>query len=51
MRKIAHMTSAEIFEKVKTVSRALTDVEASTKYDGSPVFKVRWAGRVRASFS
>jgi hypothetical protein len=33
-------TLADTFETVRTVGLALPDVEASTKYDGSPVLKV-----------
>ncbi len=31
---------ADVFERVRTVGLALPDVEAATKYDGSPVLKV-----------
>jgi hypothetical protein len=31
---------ADVFEAVRTVGLALPDVEAATKYDGSPVLKV-----------
>lgn len=31
---------ADAFEIVKTVGLALPDVEATTKYDGSPVLKL-----------
>jgi len=33
-------TPADIFHKVRTAGLALPDVEATTKYDGSPVLKV-----------
>lgn len=33
--------SERAFEKVRTVGLTLPDVEATTKYDGSPVLKVR----------
>jgi hypothetical protein len=33
-------TPADTFETVRTVGLALPDVEAATKYDGSPVLKV-----------
>lgn len=33
-------TSADTFEIVRTVGLTLPDVEAATKYDGSPVLKV-----------
>jgi hypothetical protein len=33
-------TRAQAFERVKTAGLALPDVEASIKYDGSPVLKV-----------
>jgi hypothetical protein len=33
-------TAADSFETVKAVGLALPDVEAATKYDGSPVLKV-----------
>jgi hypothetical protein len=31
----------ELFQKVRTAGLGLPDVEATTKYDGSPVLKVR----------
>jgi hypothetical protein len=33
--------AADTFERVRSVGLALPDVEATTKYDGSPVLKVR----------
>jgi hypothetical protein len=33
-------TSTDLFEAVRTVGLTLPDVEAATKYDGSPVLKV-----------
>ena len=33
--------AADTFERVKRVGLTLPDVEATTKYDGSPVLKVR----------
>lgn len=38
-RKVARPTPADCFETVRTVGLALRDVEAATKYDGSPVLK------------
>ena len=38
-RRVTH-APADAFERVKAVGLALTDVEASIKYDGSPVLKV-----------
>jgi hypothetical protein len=40
-RAVARQTPAEIFDTVRTVGLALPDVEATTKYDGSPVLKAR----------
>src|ERR1700686_4302583 len=39
-RKRTKRTPADAFETVRTVGLALPDVEATTKYDGSPVLKV-----------
>jgi hypothetical protein len=39
-RRPAGRTPADRFETVRTVGLALSDVEATTKYDGSPVLKV-----------
>src|SRR5438270_10376784 len=36
----ANRTSMEAFDTVKDLGLALPDVEATTKYDGSPVLKV-----------
>ena len=33
--------AADIFQRVRTLGLELPDVEATTKYDGSPVLKVR----------
>jgi hypothetical protein len=38
-RRATKQASADPFETVRTVGLALPDVEASTKYDGSPVLK------------
>ena len=38
-RQPAKQTVADAFETVRTVGLALPDVEAATKYDGSPVLK------------
>jgi hypothetical protein len=38
-RQPARQTLADAFETVRTVGLALPDVEAATKYDGSPVLK------------
>src|SRR6185295_3400817 len=40
-RKTQPPAPAATFETVRTVGLALPDVEATTKYDGSPVLKVR----------
>ena len=40
-RRPTRKTPACTFESVRTVGLALPDVEATTKYDGSPVLKVR----------
>ena len=40
-RRPTEQTPADRFETVRTVGLALPDVEATTKYDGSPVLKVR----------
>ena len=39
-RRRAAQTAAETFETVRTVGLALPDVEATTRYDGTPVLKV-----------
>ena len=39
-RRPAERTPADPFATVRTVGLALPDVEATTKYDGSPVLKV-----------
>jgi hypothetical protein len=39
-RKPTTQTPAETFEAVKAAGLALPDVEATTRYDGSPVLKV-----------
>lgn len=39
-RRPIQQTPADTFETVRTVGLALPDVEASTKYDGSPVLKL-----------
>lgn len=39
-RRPTKRTLADTFETVRTVGLALPDVEAATKYDGSPVLKV-----------
>jgi hypothetical protein len=39
-RRPTKQTPADTFETVRTVGLALPDVEATTKYDGSPVLKV-----------
>jgi hypothetical protein len=39
-RRPTEQTPADIFEAVRTVGLTLPDVEATTKYDGSPVLKV-----------
>jgi hypothetical protein len=39
-RRPARRTSTDPFKTVRTVGLALPDVEATTKYDGSPVLKV-----------
>ena len=38
-RRPTRRTSSDAFEAVRTVGLALPDVEATTKYDGSPVLK------------
>jgi len=38
-RRQARRTRADCFETVRTVGLALPDVEATTRYDGSPVLK------------
>jgi len=42
-RKTEPPAPADPFEIVRTVGLALPDVEATTKYDGSPVLKLRGA--------
>ena len=39
-RKPTTQTPADAFEMVRTVGLALPDVEATTKYDGSPVLRL-----------
>jgi len=39
-RRPTKRTPADTFETVRTVGLALPDVEATTKYDGSPVLKL-----------
>jgi hypothetical protein len=39
-RRSRKQTPADVFDAVRTVGLALPDVEATTKYDGSPVLKV-----------
>ena len=39
-RRPTERTPADLFETVRTVGLALADVEATTRYDGSPVLKV-----------
>jgi len=39
MKRPAKQTLADAFETVRTVGLALPDVEAATKYDGSPVLR------------
>jgi hypothetical protein len=39
-RRPTQQTSGDPFETVRTVGLALPDVEATTKYDGSPVLKM-----------
>src|SRR5467141_2588622 len=39
-RRPTKQTPADTFETVRTVGLTLPDVEATTKYDGSPVLKV-----------
>jgi hypothetical protein len=39
-RRPTQQTPADPFETVRTVGLALPDVEATTRYDGSPVLKV-----------
>lgn len=39
-RRPTRQTRADAFERVKAVGLALPDVEATTKYDGSPVLKM-----------
>src|ERR1700752_4215421 len=39
-RKSAQQGAPDIFDRVRTVGLALPDVEATTRYDGSPVLKL-----------
>ena len=39
-RRLTKETPADTFESARTVGLALPDVEATTRYDGSPVLKV-----------
>lgn len=39
-RRLTAQTPADLFETVRTIGLALPDVEAATRYDGSPVLKV-----------
>jgi hypothetical protein len=39
-RRPTRQTPADVFETVRTVALTLPDVEATRKYDGSPVLKV-----------
>jgi hypothetical protein len=39
-RRLTKLTQADPFAPVRTVGLALPDVEASTRYDGSPVLKM-----------
>jgi hypothetical protein len=48
-RKRRPKTLADTFEPVRTVGLALPDVQATTKYDGSPVLRVR--GRFMAGLA
>ncbi len=48
-RRPTKRTEADAFEMVRVVGLALPDVEAATKYDGSPVLKV--CGRFMASLA
>jgi hypothetical protein len=41
MKRSSTKTPADIFKIVRTVGLALPDVEATTRYDGSPVLKAR----------
>jgi len=41
MKRRARRTIADPFDVVRAVGLALPDVEATTRYDGSPVLKVR----------
>ena len=40
-RRPTQQTPADAFDTVRTMGLALPDVEAATKYDGSPVLKAR----------
>jgi hypothetical protein len=39
-RRSSKQASADVFEKVRAVGLELPDVEATTRYDGSPVLKL-----------
>jgi len=41
MKRMAQRPPADVFEAVRAVGLALPDVEATLRYDGSPVLKVR----------
>ena len=41
MKRSQHRRAADSFEVVRTVGLALPGVEATTKYDGSPLLKLR----------
>ena len=41
MKPIPHRPRGDAFEAVRAVGLALPDVEAATKYDGSPVLRMR----------
>ena len=41
MKPIPHRPRGDAFEVVRAVGLALPDVEAATKYDGSPVLRMR----------
>ena len=40
-RRLTKQTAVDAFERVKAVGLTLPDVEASIRYDGSPVLKAR----------
>jgi hypothetical protein len=48
-RRPTERTPTDLFETVRTVGLALPDVEATTRYDGSPVLKV--GGRFMAGMA